>query len=242
MDESTEHYKKINFIDGIAWINLDRSTERKKHMKNVLKNIDVPKMRISAIDGKNEDVTTYFSTIDQKKQTLNYLEIACTLSHLKTINQLKTKKGDYFLVLEDDVVFDNMKYIPYDLKTIIQCCPEFDVLQLYKTNYYPFHFVDVYQNWADQPSWGACAYIISRSGINKITEKFKFENNILQNKLSECCVSENVIYNNSNTYTYKYNCVEGLEQESIIHNEKINIHKASNQYNKNVIFNDFGIN
>ena len=55
----------LNFISGIAWINLDRSLKRKKYMMNLLKDINIPNYRISAIDGKaykdiNSECWTYF--------------------------------------------------------------------------------------------------------------------------------------------------------------------------------------
>lgn len=31
------NYNKINFIDGIVWINLDRSVDRRNNMENILK-------------------------------------------------------------------------------------------------------------------------------------------------------------------------------------------------------------
>ena len=44
-------YSKINFIDKILWINLDSSTHRRTNSENILKNIQIPNERISAVDG-----------------------------------------------------------------------------------------------------------------------------------------------------------------------------------------------
>lgn len=47
-------YSKINGISSINWINLDRSPDRRKNMESLLNNVNVPKNRISAIDGKKK--------------------------------------------------------------------------------------------------------------------------------------------------------------------------------------------
>ena len=57
------NYYKINFVDHICWINMDKSIQRKIHMEDILKNINIPNTRIQAIDGKNEDVKKYIKNI-----------------------------------------------------------------------------------------------------------------------------------------------------------------------------------
>ena len=98
-------YKKINYIDKIYWINLDRSLERTLYMTNLLNNINVPNERFSAIDGKNIDVKYIIKDFNLERP-LNNGEIACTLSHLKIINNLKNVSGNYFMICEDDIIFD----------------------------------------------------------------------------------------------------------------------------------------
>ena len=125
-------YYKINYINGIAWINLDRSIDRKINMENILKNIHIPSYRIKAVDGKNEDVRKIMNGINLERNMTNS-EIACTLSHLKAINYLSKLKGYYFMICEDDVIFDNINVINEDLKNIIKKCPDFDILLLNKS-------------------------------------------------------------------------------------------------------------
>ena len=75
---------KINFIDYILWINLDRSIDRFNYMNNLLSNLNIKNKRIEAIDGNNLDVKS-LKNFKVNRILINY-EIACTLSHIKAIN------------------------------------------------------------------------------------------------------------------------------------------------------------
>ena len=76
---------------------------------------------------------------------LNNYEISNTLSHIKAINYLENIKGDYFLVCEDNISFNNIILIDKDLKTIISESPKFDILILNKT--YLFNTTSTYVKW-----------------------------------------------------------------------------------------------
>ena len=82
-------YSKINFIDRILWINLERSVVRRNHMENLLKNIPLPNTRINAIDGDNIKIPKLNFDRDMSKY-----EFACLLSNIKAISSLKDIVGD----------------------------------------------------------------------------------------------------------------------------------------------------
>ena len=106
-EKFSNNYYKINGIDKIVWINLDRSVERKKNMESLLNQTNIPHQRISGIDGQKINVNKITNDlIMDKKMSLG--EIGCTLSHIKSINALKNEKGNYFMVCEDDIGFDNL--------------------------------------------------------------------------------------------------------------------------------------
>ena len=235
------HYKKINFVDKILWINLKRSTERRKYMETVLLNIDIPNERVEAFDGKHNIIDhiknkDYRSTTNDNttNKVTNY-EIACTLSHLKAINQLKATIGDYFLILEDDVVFDNVKFIPCNLQKIIQDSPPFDILQLHKHYLSDIFKTDYKRFTMNDWTTGTAAYVISRSGINKITKLFDFQNNILQTNLSNICEADKLIYTSCNTYTYKYNIISTLGNNSTIHPSHVTTQLKCNKFQDSLI-------
>lgn len=50
------NYSIINGIDFITWINLDRSNTRRLHMEDLLSNIPISNVRISAVDGMNNSI------------------------------------------------------------------------------------------------------------------------------------------------------------------------------------------
>jgi GR25 family glycosyltransferase involved in LPS biosynthesis len=235
----------INFISGIAWINLDRSHKRRDYMINILKDINIPNYRINAIDGKvYEDIKAVYEDIPAERE-LSKSEIACTLSHIKAINYLKNIPGEYFMICEDDISFDNIILFEYDLKTIILECPKFDILLLNKTFLNPID--EKYSNWNDyyynkkMQIGSAVCYIISRSGIDKIIENAKYidDNNFKLNKNHNFDVSDIYIYKNLETYVYKYNYITTLFEESTIHNNHLNYHKDNDNFQLGIILKDF---
>jgi GR25 family glycosyltransferase involved in LPS biosynthesis len=236
----------INFISGIAWINLDRSTKRKEYMINLLKDINIPNYRISAIDGKAyDDIKSIYGDISLQKKLSNS-EIACTLSHIKAINYLKDIPGDYFIICEDDINFSNIVLFDKDLETIIKECPKFDILLLNKTFKNPIK--EIYAKWSDyfikEPFdhiGSTVCYVISRSGINKIIKNAKYidNNNFKLNKDHKLHVSDIYIYENLDTYVYKYDYISTLLEESTIHDNHLDYHKNSDSYQFSIILKDF---
>ncbi len=231
--------KKINFISKIAWINLDRSTDRSNYMNNILKDINIKNERISAIDGKFNNVESIVSKLNLNRKLSN-TEIACTLSHIKAINSFKNEHGDYFMVCEDDISFSNLVHFRnVDLQKIIKSAPNFDVLLLNKTCRYMDLFQDTYIEW--RPIiYSAVCYIVSKEGVKKLTnaakyisdDKFEFDTNVCD----FFDVSDYYIYSILNTWVYKYNFISTSEdQDSTIHNENLDFHKLSNKLNLDLI-------
>jgi hypothetical protein len=85
-------YKKINYIDGIVWINLHKDIERNKYMKEILNNINIDNYKIVGIDSNNNELLDMFTNVNYERKLDNY-EIANTLSHIKAINYLENQKG-----------------------------------------------------------------------------------------------------------------------------------------------------
>ena len=229
---------KINSIDHILWINLERSTDRKIYMENILNNIDIPNTRINAIDGNILDINN-LSNVNFKRELTKY-EIATTLSHIKSINYLKNLDGNYFMICEDDISFDNLAFFKKSLKDIINKAPKFDILMLYKT--YLYEIDETYDSWKkyydkglDYTVFGASCYIISKNGVNKFCENVEYitDSNFLFKKNLDFEVSDIYLYNNLETYIYKYNFISIYDTESLIHNEHLNYVKkcVDNQYN-----------
>ena len=227
------NYSNINYVDHLVWINLDRCENRKIYMENLLQNIEIPNTRISGIDGGIIDL----STLNNLERPLANYEKAVTLSHIKAINYLNNIDGHYFCVFEDDISLNNTILFNHDLKYIIDNAPKFDILILSKT--YDQKLNDMYTKW-NSNIFGAVCYIISREGINKITSFAKYDQNNnsfeITKKLS---IADWFLYNNTNSYVYKYNYISSLDNESIIHPEHLDIHKNSSIIQLQTIFEDF---
>ena len=246
----TYYLDKINFIDNILWINLNKSIDRRNYMELILNNINILNNRIESIDGNNlNDIK--LSNINIKKELSKY-EIACCLSHIKAINYLNNLFGNYFMICEDDISIENLYYFKKNkLENIISEAPQFDILLLYKT--YPEEIENLYVKWSDyykngldKTIYGAVCYIISRSGINKIcnyvkyfnnNDKDKFEFNSIYNK--EFDLADIFLFNDLETIVYKYNFINtNNDNDSLIHNEHLDFHKICNEKQLSIIIRD----
>ena len=240
-EEDKSHYKKVNGVDEIVWINLDRSLDRRLHMEEVLISyVPIPNRRISAVDGANEDLGKYFHRVDATP-SITQLEIACSLSHLKAIHSLKSQRGDSFLILEDDAVFDNMKMIPYDFEQIIRLSPpDYDIVQVFAFRNSESEELIRKRNFWDTASSGA--YIISRKGIDRMVKRYPMENGKCMFPFSEMKISECMIYDDMDTYTFKYNCVDSYSKDSTIHPDHLPFQRQSIDGNRELMKRDFGSN
>jgi len=217
---------KISGIQHVVWINLNRSTERKLAMQDKLQKILVENTRIEAIDGKNAALMKKYKQNIHSK--LSDYELACLLSHIKAISFLRGKKGDYFLVLEDDVSFANFQYFNFGLDKIIKNSPPFDILMVFKT--FGSSIEKLYSPWKKissidprYPVTGAVAYVISRKGIETIMDNIKYDVDIdnfiyLNRSLQEADI---FLYTISNTIIYKYNFFSVETKDSTIHSDHL---------------------
>lgn len=155
------------------------------------------------------------------------------MSHIKCISYLNSVKGNYSLVLEDDITLDNTCLLNDDLKTIIKKCPPFDILQIQKIYHKPLS--QIYTDWNIELQnghiAGTAAYIISRQGITKIMKliSYNFDESRFLIQTKNISVTDLFLYQNVVTYTYKYNVISSLEVESYIHNEHVDWHKTTNK-------------
>jgi len=227
-----QDYNKINGIDHILWVNLDRSHDRKIYMENIFSKINIPNTRISAIDGKNYNLTESTNLFHK----MNNYEIATTLSHIKAISSLQNLDGNYFCICEDDIALDNIKYFTNDLNDIISKAPNFDILLI--TKIYNTKLKELYTKWVPGIYSTAC-YIISKKGIDNFINHSSYnKDNNNFNIMYPMSVADHYIYNYVNTYVYKYNFINTLDTTSLIHPEYLSIHKISSFFQLYNIIND----
>jgi inositol phosphorylceramide mannosyltransferase catalytic subunit len=230
-------------LQHIVWINLDRSLTRRDHIQKLLKSINVPNTRIPAVDGKLIDGSQY----NRASNKMTNYEIACLLSHIKAITKLSQMTGDYFLVCEDDIVFDNTALFIKSFDRIIKDIPvnhkDFDILMLQKTHFSKLD--DLYICWnqynkkySDGPIAGATAYIISKKGVDRVINELctvDYNNNLIQKSNLGLEQSDVYIYTNVKTIVYRYNYMATMDLDSEIHPDHLNWHTKSAKFQFDII-------
>ena len=95
---------KLNKISKAFYINLDRRSDRMRHMEN---NTPFDVERYNAVDSVNLTLTKQIDQLFSKKlNSLTKAEIACSLSHYQLWKQLvNDNDAENYLILEDDAVF-----------------------------------------------------------------------------------------------------------------------------------------
>jgi len=196
---------------SIYWINLDRATERRNHMKKMLldKRLEsIPKIRFSALDSKKIELGDYFD-IKRDILSVNFRvsknEYACLLSHLETIRTFSESEYSTALILEDDVIFN--KHTDTFQDVIDNAPKDWDIIRLSyncftkKTvtkKYDPFKVICNSTNCV--ANWGAQAYLIHKKAAKQIIaelydKKYKLENDMFH-------VADYLLFHKLKTYTY----------------------------------------
>lgn len=171
--------RKYSIQDAIPipcyYINLDRSIGRRKKMEKITAPISNRTTRVPAIDGKKmEDAGIMHGIQYVTNFKLSSSQIACTLSHIKTIKMIEDAGHDAALVLEDDASFDLVPFWPNDyINHILETMPEnTGIIQLYwgkhEKQYCQIHDKHELVEQDPRTCYGTVAYIITRKGVNDI--------------------------------------------------------------------------
>ena len=179
------------YIDiPVYYINLDRSIERNKYIKNQFLKYGINNYkRVSAIDGNNikkpidEFAKNHEYVVDNIKFWNNYTnlnpnELACTLSHLNTIRTAYNDGHEIVLIIEDDA---NFGLLPYWEKTLFEYIDEFPknwyCVSLFNMACYIEKKLPQYIDIKNKICNGSVAYIINRKGMESALETMN--NNLL---------------------------------------------------------------
>lgn len=213
---------KINKVNKVYYINLERNADRNNNMIEILNNFNIEYKKIEGLDGRkiNNIKDDYFCN----SKNINYnsnAEYAVLYSHLSTIKQAMDKEGDYFLIFEDDCCLDFCKYWNESLDKIIEDAP--DDWEIIMLGYFTLNlnFESKYRLWNND--WSALSYIIKKSSIVKINEY------IINNKFKlfeDVNVADNYLFRIFKTYLYKYPLF------TITNNNKSTFHNDHDQYQK----------
>lgn len=216
-------HEKINFIDHIVWINLDKSKDRYIKTNNMLNLLSsIPNTRIEAINGEEN---SFIDSCKLLNIAMSPKEIACSLSHIKAIETLKRINGEFFMVCEDDISFENLRFFDITLFDIIKNAPYFDVLMVYHS--YPTELFNEYVDWNSHAQLsknrnqiaGAVAYIIRKSCVQS------FPNFDINSIPIDFDLADRYIFKKVKTIVYKYNFITSTCNNSTIHENHLSMHK-----------------
>jgi len=197
----------LDSIDIIYWINLDRSMDRNKHMKKLLKDStfdNIPTERVVAYDGKQnmEEIWKHLHINNRKASDIEY---AVLLSHLHAIQTFANSNNDnkIALIFEDDITLDFKKYWSKPISDVIKNAPDnWEIIQLcftiYNNNNIPINEYELHKEGYDC----AGAYLINRKGANKINKIYKNSKFYIEDKYNH--QSDTYIFEKCITYVYKY--------------------------------------
>jgi GR25 family glycosyltransferase involved in LPS biosynthesis len=167
------HIKKIIGDIPILYINLARSNDRKDILEKTLNENDLKFTRIEAIDGNEIDVDSIKSQYHVNPK-MNKYEIACALSHYKALEEVKTKKYEVALILEDDCNFEYMKYKTLPLSELVKIKDDWETIQIagtYSKKRF-FEMISLQEELLKNNDSGAIAYLVNQKGVDKILKNF----------------------------------------------------------------------
>lgn len=211
---------KLKDFSPVFWLNLDGDEKRKIYMENWFSKFNLNAKRISAYDGRTNDLRAYLT--GSFPPNISQEEVGCVLSHLKAIKQfVEETDDDYAIVLEDDVDFVSVAYWPFDWKFVLSSVPyDWDVLQLVIIN--PWCLITKLHP-RQSYDFSAAAYAITRHYAKKLLrlhvdgEKYKIDNGVKPRP-----VADELIYNSGKTYSLPLLLVN-IELDSYIHQEHIQL-------------------
>lgn len=199
-------------IDVIYWINLDRSTLRKKSMETLFKdkcfNCVKQINRITAIDGKHDNLNKYLTIINKNVSDNEY---ACLTSHLESIKTFaEDSNHNIAMICEDDITLEFKKYWKNNLSKVINDAPiDWEIIMLcYQSKNIP---IDDYTlnvpkgTYSDRDYFSSACYIINKKGAVRLMNRLLDYNN---NRYIICCeclhVPDILLFHYCTTYVYKY--------------------------------------
>ena len=177
----------------ILYINLDRRPDRKKHVEKQLSKINwTGKVeRISAVDGRELDLSTLTSLFTQKAlneasttekvdfkhgQYMTRGAIGCSLSHRKAWLNILNNDDEKVLILEDDIEFDDN--FTNKLNEYLNDITDYDLVYLGYT--YNGQKKILHKNYSKPLSivYGLFGYIVNKRIAQKLLDIFPIENQL----------------------------------------------------------------
>lgn len=120
---------------GVFVVNLDRSKDRLIHVMEFVRLLDLPTMRISAVDG-NQLTKDDIKEVLNEDRYLTYMgnspkrgTVGCSLSHIALWKKFLESDFEFALVFEDDIGFD-AKNLLMILAKLVHVKDQWDIVNL----------------------------------------------------------------------------------------------------------------
>ena len=160
----------------IYYINMDRSKDRREFMENQFKNLNISFERISAIDGKKLDLNSKLKANSEQNMfahfgKMNYGEIGCFQSFIKSYNIISNQKEDFALLLEDDALINRSFF--NDFKAILNSITIDDYVDITGRKGFIKIYNDILISEFIVPPLRNTAQIIGKNAGNKFYNSFK---------------------------------------------------------------------
>jgi GR25 family glycosyltransferase involved in LPS biosynthesis len=159
----------------IYWINLENSTDRKIILENHFEDYGIlNQKRVNAINSLSPEIEKY-----KMNTKISSNELACTLSHIKAIQQAYDDGCENAIIIEDDANFNYILYQTASISDLANQYNKFELIQLCQTVLSERFINNIKLNFGVHPGycWGAVGYYISRIGMKIIID------NILKNEI-----------------------------------------------------------
>jgi GR25 family glycosyltransferase involved in LPS biosynthesis len=216
---------------GMYYINLDRSPDRDRYMRDEFGRYDLRPVRIPGVDGR-KIIHTSSGVVDGTRFRVHCKispsELGCTLSHLKAIKKAYTDGHEMALVFEDDVSLELVRH--WDV-TIEELCgtagSEWDILHMsaylrdVRTSSSP---LTLHRGAA----WSTAAYLIHRRGMRKILDTTTRPGGRIVIDTKKSAVADSFLYNSVHTmipnrvFFVTFNNLSSMN--SVIHSNHNNMH------------------
>lgn len=216
------------------WINLDRNLERRTHMYELFSKKLFYNKRIIAYDGNKLD--QYPELKYNGFKNISKYEYGCTFSHLKSIKTCFDNNDSIGIICEDDLCLDYMSKWNLGIDEIMNVAPsDWEIIKIHCN--YTKHIkkllkrknrIGNFSPW-EMRSVSTLGYIINRSGMKKIINKFFInEKFTLTDEISS--KADILIYQNANTYDYTSPLLNHLCTKSEINSNHENTHKEGSDF------------
>jgi GR25 family glycosyltransferase involved in LPS biosynthesis len=244
----------------ILYINLDRSLSRNSKMIESLGKISNNYERISGFDSQNIDKNAQkegewdgmkYTIKPHKKYNPRAKEIAIILSHMKALKKIIDNNYEMAIIMEDDLSFQYIEDWNKKINNIIANAPSNWKILKFHNSFSPevrnnislcergIHYTPLTKDLLHS----AGCYIIKKSAVLELMDKYNIDGIYTFPKNNEFCVCECIVFSLSNVYVYTvpYICVN---DENVSTNGKRNpldtntnliIHSYWKKKNPNII-------